>query len=77
MPVLNTYNKAIDDPVLPDEMKGVEVLYKYRAINDRSLNILRSKRIFFSKAADFNDPFDVDTISSDPGQALAGLASCS
>jgi hypothetical protein len=41
-------------------------LYKYLKVSDRNFENLRQSELFFSRAADFNDPFDCGTIP-DPG----------
>lgn len=34
------------------------IFYKYRAFNERSLEMLKNNEIYFSNPLDFNDPFD-------------------
>ena len=35
-------------------------VFKYRPLNERTLSILRDRKLYFSSPADFNDPFDCD-----------------
>ena len=39
-----------------------QYLYKYRAINDNTKKIIENNQLWFSKPADFNDPFDCKII---------------
>lgn len=39
-------------------MEHPKKLYKYRQLNERTEDIIRNNRIWFSKPADLNDPFD-------------------
>ena len=34
------------------------LFYKYRAINDNTLNVLKNQELYFSHSSEFNDPFD-------------------
>lgn len=50
-------------------------LFKYRALNERTLSILCERKLYFSSPTDFNDPFDCDlrAITLGPQDRLQAL----
>lgn len=51
-------NPDLDAKALSDVIKPPHFLYRYRSVNSKNLEALRSNRLFFSSANYYDDPFD-------------------